>query len=122
MEQFFKDFLTEISPALQNLLVVFALAVIAQVSEYLVKLRTAVKAKTSVDQQVFLTILAESAVKTVAQIYHSEANAVKRNRAVSIVNEGLAKAGLKVDLNVVVQAVEAQVFQKNVEVSELPVG
>lgn len=119
MEQFFKDFLTEISPALQNLLVLLVLALIGQLSEYITKLRAAVKAKTSVDQQLFLDILAESAVRTVAQIYKNADNTSKRKKAITIVEDGLEKAGLKVDLDVIVNAVEAQVFQKN---QDLPKG
>lgn len=113
MEQLFKDFLTEISPALQNLLVLLALFVIGQASEFITKQRAALKAKLSADQQLLLDILAERAVQVIEQIYYTDSNDGKRNRAIAMISAELSKAGIKVDLNVIVNAIEAQVFKKN---------
>jgi hypothetical protein len=115
MEKFFTDFLTEISPALQNLLVLLTLFVIGQASEFIVKQRKLLNTKLTTGQRELLDILALRAVQAVEQVYKSEPNVVKMDKAITLVEEGLEKAGLNIDLDVIVNAVEAQVFQKNQE-------
>jgi LL-H family phage holin len=113
MEKFFTDFLTAISPALQTLIVALVTLLLGQASVYLNKQRQILNAKLTADQRFLLDLLAERAVQTVEQIYKNEPNVIKRDEAIALVEAGLEKAGLTVDLNVVVEAIEAQVFEKN---------
>lgn len=113
MEAIFKDFLEAISPALQTLIVTLVTVLLGQLTLYLKTQYGLAKAKLSTEQQLLLDILAERAVQTVEQLYNSAPNVVKRDNAIEIIEATLEKAGLSVDANAVLEAVEAQVFKKN---------
>jgi LL-H family phage holin len=112
MEQFFKDFLTEISPILQNLLVVLVSALVAQVIAYVNKQYGIAKTKLSEGQRALLDFIAYRAVQAVEQLYKSEDSQAKRFEAIAIVEASLKQYGLKVDFDVIVNAIEAQVFER----------
>lgn len=113
MEQAFSEFLGKISGPLQELLVVIFTILAGQAVFYLKTQYQIGKARLSADKQFFLDLIAERAVQTVEQVYKAEPNVVKMDQAIAIVEAGLEKAGLTVDLDTVIGAIEAQVFKKN---------
>jgi len=112
-EEFFRTFLTAVSPALQNLLVSVSVALIGLASAYVHKLYQTQKAKLSTDQQFFLDIAVNKAVTAVEQMYFSLPSEAKKENAVAIAESFLKQAGITVDLDVIEAAIESAVFQNN---------
>jgi len=113
VEQIFKDFLTEISPALQTLIVALITLLLGQASVYLNKQRQILNAKLTADQRFLLDLLAERAVQVVEQVYGAQSNQGKLDVAKELVNSELSKVGIVLDLDAIENAIEAQVFKKN---------
>ena len=109
-EEFFRTFLTAVSPALQNLLVSVSVALIGLTSAYVNKLYQSQKAKLSTDQQFFLDIAVNKAVTAVEQMYFSAPSEIKKEKAIRVVEKFLEQAGLSVDVDVIDAAIESAVF------------
>lgn len=113
MEQAFAEFLGKISGPLQDLLVAIFTILAGQAVFYLKTQYSIAKTKLSAEQRFYLDIVSQRAVQTVEQLYYSQSNEDKKAKAIAIIESELAKAKLTVDFDVIVNAIEAQVFKKN---------
>lgn len=107
------DFLTEISPALQNLLLAAITLFVGGAVAWIQKQYGIAKGKLSQEQQYLLDFLAERAVQAVEQLYKDEPSQRKRDEAVAIVQQALAGYGIKIEVGVIIASIEAEVFNKN---------
>jgi len=112
MEQFFTDFLEAISPALQTLIISLVTLLLGQASVYVNKKYQELKGNVSADQAHLLDFIVERAVATVEQLYKDAPNEIKRANAIFIAEKALENYGIKIDLNVIEDAIEAAVFDK----------
>jgi hypothetical protein len=111
-EQFFKDVLTAISPALQTLIVGLVTLILGQLSAYLHRKYAELKIAVSSDQRYFLDFVVSRAVDTVEQLYGTFGNSIKKTKAVEIAQAALKNYGVNVDLQVIEDAIEAALFGK----------
>ena len=110
MEQFFREFLEAISPALQALIVALVTVLLGQATVYVQKKYEQLKASVSSDKRYLLDFLAQRAVETVEQLYKGFLPEEKKAAAVSIVEAALKDFGLSIDVDVVADAIEASLF------------
>lgn len=110
MEQFFREFLEAISPALQALIVALVTVLLGQATVYVQKKYEQLKASVSSDKRYLLDFLAQRAVETVEQLYKEHLPEEKKTAAVLIVNAALKDFGLSIDAAVVADAIEACLF------------
>ena len=110
METIFKDFLEAISPALQTLLVTLVTVVVGQISLYINTKWSTAKVNLSNERRYLLELIARNAVETVEQVYNSSDNMVKKNQAIAIVENSLKEFGLNIDIDVIADVIEAEVF------------
>lgn len=108
MEQFFTDFFTAISPALQTLLQALALALIAQAVQYTRAKYLEAKASLSSEQKYILELVVSSAIRAAEQLYSDSAQ--KRKYAMDTAEVYLKAYGIVLDLDIIAAEVEAQVF------------
>lgn len=110
MEQFFRDFLSAVSPALQTLILscvtVLAGQAVAWVrSEYLTK-----KALLSSENQYYLELLITQLTHAAEQIYGEKNGAEKKAFVIQKAQEIVASAGLNIDLAQIDATIEGIVF------------
>jgi len=111
MEQFFLDFANAISPALQTLLQgIFALLA-AQAVGWMKKQYDLKKSELSREQQYLLELVASHAVQAAEQMYDDGYE--KKREAIINVQKSLEQYGVKLDVGLIVTAVESAVFMKN---------
>lgn len=107
----FTDFLTSISLELQTLLITLITAFVGGSLAWLRKQFLAVKGKFSVDQQYLLDFLAQRAVLAVEQLYGTEFGKEKLAKAVGIVEAALKAYGFTIDVDVIIAAIEAKLYE-----------
>lgn len=108
MEQFFTDFLTAISPALQTLLQALVLALIAQAVQYVRAKYLEAKAILSSEQKYILEMVVSSAIRAAEQLYTD--SGAKRAYAIATAEKHLKAYGIVLDLEIIAAEIEAQVF------------
>lgn len=119
MEQYLKEFLTEISPALQALIITLFTVLLGQINLYVQKKYEEIKASVASDHQYLLDFIVRRAVETVEQLYKGEEPTRKRDEAIAIAQAALKNFGVTVDVAVIANAIEAAVFVRK---EDLPKG
>ena len=108
MEQLFLDFAEAISPALQTLLQALAVILAAQLVAYARKVYQVKSAQLTQEQRYIVDVIMASAVRTAEQVYSD--NIEKLRHATTVAETALKRAGIHLDIDEIVSAVEAQVY------------
>ena len=111
MEKFFLDFANAISPALQTLLQGIFTLLAAQAVAWMKKQYDLKKSELSREQQYLLELVASHAVQAAEQMY--EDSYEKKKEAILNVQKSLEQYGVKLDVGLIITAVESAVFVKN---------
>ena len=108
MEQFFKDFFVQISPALQTLLVSIVTLATGMATAWLKSKWDVEKVNLSAQQQYLLRLVVSAAVDAANQVKVD--NKEKLAYAFDVAEKALAGYGVTVDIDVIYAAIEAQVL------------
>ena len=121
MEQFFIDFASAISPALQTLLEAVLTLIAAQVSAWLFKQYQNQRAQLDAQQQWAVDFVVTQAVRAAQQLYKDKQGKEKKAYAFSVAENELAKRGLAIDLDILNTKIEAAVYS-NFKAPVTPAG
>jgi len=105
--ELFKNFAEAISPAFQVLVQAIFVGLAGQVSAWMYKTYQLKKSELSTSNQYLLELIVSRAVSAAEQLY-ADGDA-KKTYAIDIVEKQLETIGLKLDIDVIVSAIEAEV-------------